>query len=276
MVMELLGKSLEDFKVEHKTFSIKTVAMLGIEIINIFQYLHDNDLIHIDIKPDNFAVGYNDKSRIYIFDFGLSKRYRSIATGAHNPMMKENKLTGTARYASINALLGFEQSRRDDLEAMSYMLMYFLRDKLPWQGLVVKQKENRYAKILEKKQSFPLSMLCEGFPRQFEELISYTRNLLYEENPNYDYMKNLMLSVLKNIDAQPDLHFDWFTEEDILKLEQKHSISQTGDDNDNNNVENRDTQRDNTEAMDPKALNQPVDLNVEDKKKRNNCCCVIV
>ena len=89
-------------------------------------------------------------------------------------------------------------------------------------------------------------------------------------------MKNLMLSVLKNIDAQPDLHFDWFTEEDILKLEQKHSISQTGDDNDNNNVENRDTQRDNTEAMDPKALNQPVDLNVEDKKKRNGCCCLIV
>lgn len=269
MVMELLGKSLEDFKVELKTFSVKTVAMLGIDIINIFRYLHNNDIIHRDIKPDNFAIGYSEKERIYIFDFGLSKRYRSIKTGEHNPMVKENKLTGTARYASINALRGFEQSRRDDLEAMSYMLMYFLRDKLPWQGLVVKQKENRYAKILEKKMSFPLSSLCTGFPRQFEELISYTRALQYEEDPNYDYMVNLMMQVLNNMKFKLDYHYDWLSEEDIKQLKQKKTMS-TNAGSDNNYAD-----RDDLDKLDDNDLNDQ-DNGENKDKKRNNCACIIV
>ena len=102
---------------EGKKFSLKTIALLGQEIIPIFKFIHDKNIIHRDVKPDNISVGYDDPCEIYFLDFGLAKKYRSSKTLKHNPMVKHSKLTGTARYASINALAGLEQSRRDDLES---------------------------------------------------------------------------------------------------------------------------------------------------------------
>ena len=127
------------------------MSLLGIELIPILKFIHDKHIIHRDIKPDNFAIGYDDPCQIYILDFGLAKKYRSSKTLKQNPMIKHSRLTGTARYASINALKGFEQSRRDDLESLGYVLAYLLRGTLPWQGIAAKTKEEKYAKILNKK-----------------------------------------------------------------------------------------------------------------------------
>ena len=164
--MELLGKSLEDiFQQQQKKFSIKTVCMVGIQMLDRLEFIHSKNIIHRDIKPDNFVVGLEEKSHIiYVLDFGLSKKFRSSRTHQHIKFNVNKKLTGTARYASINALKGCEQSRRDDLEAIGYVLMYFLRGSLPWQGLHVHKGEDRYKKILAKKKSTTAEELCKGFP----------------------------------------------------------------------------------------------------------------
>lgn len=210
--MELMGKSLEDLLItrQEKKLSVKSVCMLADQMLTIIEQVHSKHIIHRDIKPDNFVMGLDDNSKyLYLLDFGLARKYRSSTTGLHYPMKNRKKLTGTARYASINALKGLEQSRRDDLEAIGYVLLYFLRGSLPWQGLPVKTKEDRYKKIMEKKQSTSPEELCAGFPLEFAEYIHYTRQLTYEEEPDYIYLKNLFKTILTNNNQEFDYVYDW-------------------------------------------------------------------
>ena len=191
LVMELMGKSLEEIfeNLPIKKMTVNCVGKLGLQMIEILEYIHNKHIIHRDIKPDNFVMGKGEKSKyLYLLDFGLAKKYRSSTTLKHYPMTKKKNLTGTARYASINALNGLTQSRRDDLEAVGYVLLYFLRGKLPWQGLHVKNKEDRYHKIMEIKMETSPYQLCKGFPKEFEEYVEYTRNLEYEKDPDYKYL----------------------------------------------------------------------------------------
>ena len=214
LVMELMGKSLEEIfeSLPKKKMSVNCVAKLGIQMVEILEYIHNKHIIHRDIKPDNFVIGRGDKSKyIYLLDFGLAKKYRSSTTLMHYRMIKKKNLTGTARYASINALNGLTQSRRDDLEAVGYVLMYFLRGKLPWQGLRVKNKEDRYHKIMEIKQETSPSLLCYGFPKEFKKYVEYTRNLEYEQDPDYEMLKNLFKTILYNNKVSKENFFvyDW-------------------------------------------------------------------
>ena len=212
LVMELMGKSLEDIFESFvvKTMTTRCVCNIGYQMIEILEYIHNKHVIHRDIKPDNFVVGLNEKRKyIYILDFGLSKKYRSSRTLQHYEMVKNKNLTGTARYASINALNGLTQSRRDDLEAIGYVLMYFLRGRLPWQGIPVKNKEDRYRKIMEKKKATSAEELCQGFPKEFADYINYTRNLEYEEDPDYIYLRNLFINILNRDGFKIDCYYDW-------------------------------------------------------------------
>ena len=231
LVMQLLDKSLEDLINKYSTFSIKTTAMLGYQMVNILQYIHDRHIIHRDIKPDNFVMGAKeDNAKLYILDFGLAKKYRSSRTLVQYPFIKKKKLTGTARYASINALEAYEQSRRDDLESVGYVLMYFLRGNLPWQGLKVRSKEDRYKKILEKKKETTSQELCKDFPYEFYEYVEYTRNLEYEENPDYDFLRKKFSDVLKGANEEMDYIYDWTTGSDLKKRKNKNeeNISEYG------------------------------------------------
>ena len=224
LVMQLLDKSLEDLINKYNTFSIKTVAMLGYQMVNILQYIHDRHIIHRDIKPDNFVMGaQEDNAKLYILDFGLAKKYRSSRTLVQYPYVKKKKLTGTARYASIHALEAYEQSRRDDLESVGYVLMYFLRGNLPWQGLKVRSKEDRYKKILEKKKETSSQDLCKDFPHEFFEYVDYSKNLEYEENPDYDFLRQKFLDVLKGLNEEMDYIYDWTTKSDLKKRQNKKS-----------------------------------------------------
>ena len=212
--MELLGKSLEDiFQNQEKKFTLKTVCMIGIQMLDRLEFVHSKNIIHRDIKPDNFVLGLDNKSHIiYILDFGLSKKFRSSRTHQHIKFSVNKKLTGTARYASINALKGCEQSRRDDLEAIGYVLMYFLRGSLPWQGLHVNKGEDRYKKILMKKKGTSAEDLCKGFPKQFIEYINYTRNLEFEADPDYKFLRGLLTDALEKEKCSFDFWYDWVKE----------------------------------------------------------------
>ena len=255
LVMQLLDKSLEDLINKYSTFSSKTVAMLGYQMVNILQYIHDRHIIHRDIKPDNFVMGAKeDNAKLYILDFGLAKKYRSSRTLIQCPYIKKKKLTGTARYASIHALEAYEQSRRDDLESVGYVLMYFLRGNLPWQGLKVRSKEDRYKKILERKKETSSEDLCKNYPHEFFEYVDYTRNLEYEENPDYDFLRQKFKDVLKGLNEEMDYIYDWTTSTDLKKRtnKKKEVVSEYGSEDNKDNNE-KDLESNNHEQAAPPA-----------------------
>jgi len=134
-------------------------------MIERIRIIHNNYHIHRDIKPDNFVMGINkDQKKLFLIDFGLSKKYKSQSKGTHIPFKTNKNITGTARYCSINTHDGIEQSRRDDLESIGYVLMYFLRGVLPWQGLKVENNDDHYSAISQKKKSTSIEELCKGYP----------------------------------------------------------------------------------------------------------------
>jgi len=193
MVMDLLGPSLEDlFNKCNRRFSLKTVLQIADQMLERVDTLHSRHLIHRDIKPANFVIGVAENAaNIYCVDFGLSKRYRHPKNLHHIPHRDGRSLTGTPRYASINNHLGIEQSRRDDLESIGYVLIYFLKGTLPWQGLKAKNAQKKYRLILEKKQQVSIAQLCQGCPSQFAEFLAYTRSLKFDAKPDIPYLRKL-------------------------------------------------------------------------------------
>ena len=231
LIMQLMGKSLEDLINIKKTFPLKTVCLVGYQMITVLEYIHNKHIVHRDLKPDNFVMGLNELAKyVYLLDFGLAKKYRSSTTLKHYPLINKKKLTGTARYASINALRGYEQSRRDDLESAGYVLMYFLRGSLPWQGIPGKNKDERYKKILQKKEETTAHELCKDFPEEFEKYIDYTRNMEYEEDPDYERLKEYFKNIIEEKNENFDYIYIWSTEEEKKQrkkefLEEKKRLS---------------------------------------------------
>lgn len=144
-----------------------------------------------------------------MIDFGLTKRFRNPKSGLHIPWKEGKNLTGTARYASLNTHLGYEQSRRDDLEGLGYVLLYFLKGKLPWQGLPAKTKKEKYDKIKDKKQNTPMEELCSGFPGEFEKYMNYCRSLNFEDKPCISDLRRLFKNLLVKKGYEYDFLFDW-------------------------------------------------------------------
>ena len=276
LVMQLLGQSLEDIFNKREKFSIKTTAMLGYQILNVLQFIHDKHIIHRDIKPDNFVMGLNEYNAIlYLLDFGLAKKYRSSKTLVQYPYIKKKKLTGTARYASIHALEEMEQSRRDDLESTGYVLMYFIRGNLPWQGLKIKTKDNRYQKILDKKKATTSEELCANFPIEFKQYIDYTRNLGYSENPDYEKLrKNFINVVKKTLRENFDFIYDWTTKGDIKKrknIDDIINISEINKVNDNpkdkSSISSDNKSNDENSDKDEKSKEKEKEKNTNKNKK---------
>merc|ERR1712207_117563 len=150
------------------------------------ELMHSRHLIHRDIKPANFVTdgGRGNGNFIYCIDFGLSKRYRHPRTLQHIPQREGRSLTGTPRYASINNHLGVEQSRRDDLESIGYVLVYFLKGGL----------------------------LCQGRPSQFAEYLAYCRSLKFEAKPNIAYLRGMFRDLFRSqgyTNNHSSLDWDW-------------------------------------------------------------------
>ncbi|KAI9508292.1 kinase-like protein [Russula earlei] len=222
LVIDLLGPSLEDlFDMCGRKFTIKTVCMSARQMARLMsdpwqitrvQTIHEKNLIYRDIKPDNFLVGRPGTKAanvIHVVDFGMAKQYRDPKTKQHIPYRERKSLSGTARYMSINTHLGREQSRRDDLESLGHVFMYFLRGSLPWQGLKAATNKQKYEKIGEKKQSTAIKELCEGFPEEFGIYLNYVRKLGFEETPDYDFLRELFAKMMKNNNDLDDGVYDW-------------------------------------------------------------------
>ena len=211
LIMQLLGKSLDKLFVDMKKhFSIKTICMLAYQMVQRVEYVHSRGYIHRDIKPGNFLMGKNlESKKLYIIDFGLSKKYIDKNTGKHIIYKEGKGLTGTARYVSYNTHLGIEQSRRDDIEGIAYNLIFFALGKLPWQGVKTKNKKEKHKKIMELKYEYNPDKLCEGLPEEFPTLLKYARKLDFEEKPDYKNIKIMFKQLILSNKQQIDWKFDW-------------------------------------------------------------------
>ena len=220
VIMELLGESLEKkLNKCNRKFSLLTVLMIGEQLVSRLEFIHSKNYLHRDIKPDNFLVGRGHKNNIiYAIDFGLAKKYKDPKTGLHIPYRDGKNLTGTARYASTNTHLGMEQSRRDDIEALGYMLIYFLKGTLPWQGMVLKDPKRKYDKIKQLKYDIKLDVLCEGQPVELAKFIQYARDMKFEDKPDYNYLRGLLRKAAEKNGLQFDSSkFDWIVNEEKEK-----------------------------------------------------------
>ena len=211
MVMELLGENLQKLLMNspHKKFTLKTTLMLAIQILSRIKTLHENNYIHRDIKPENFTIGLKKyKNTIYMIDYGLTRKFCDSRKN-HIPYKEGKHLTGTALYASIYTHKGIEQSRRDDLESLGYMMIYFCKGELPWMNVKGKTKEIKYKKIMEKKLEMKPEILCQGLPDEFKQYFKYVRELQFTEEPKYEFLLGLFNNAMKKNNIKNDFKFDW-------------------------------------------------------------------
>lgn len=211
LMMTNLGDNLETLKKKmNNKFSIKTVLMIGYQILERIEILHKKNYLHRDIKPENFVIGSGENYKtIYLIDFGLSKTY--MENNKHITYTDNKGMVGTARYASINTHVGIEQSRRDDLEAIGYILVYFAKGRLPWQNIYAKNKEQKYSQIMNSKQKSTLEVLCNGLPEEFILYFKYVKALEFIAKPDYNYLKQLFLTMMKKYKYKMDFEFDWIS-----------------------------------------------------------------
>lgn len=277
MVMELLGNNLEElFQSCDKKFSLKTVLMMSKQIIDRIHHFHNHNFIHRDVKPQNFVIGKNENSHlIYLVDFGLAKRYKEEYTNFHIPLRQGIKLTGTIRFSSCNAMNKKELSRRDDMESIGYLFLYLLKGSLPWQGLKIKQKNEKYEKIREMKMELDFNKLCEGIPEEFGTYLKMVRKLEFEEEPEYWKYIHLFNDLFKRKEFIRDFCYDW-DEGDKKKIKErfKGNLIYNNDEiynivDEKNDLENKEENGDNNEDKnDPKNKTYDKD---EENKTKDNC-----
>lgn len=216
LVMDRLGPSLQDlYERRKKNFSLKTVCMIGIAVLESLEDIHGRSRIFRDIKPENILIGHGNPDDLFLIDLGMAKCYIDPKTGNHIPFIDEKKLTGTARYASLNTHMGYEQSRRDDLESLGYTLIYFLKGCLPWMGVHAKTGKEKHTVIGEMKRTVSFDALCDGLPGKtcFINYLEYVRGLGFTERPNYKYLIKLFKHELRLNKLKNDKNYDWITQE---------------------------------------------------------------
>ncbi|EDW39772.1 GL15879 [Drosophila persimilis] len=210
MVVELLGPSLYDLYLKcSRHFSLKTILMLASQMMARLEAIHAIGYIHRDVKPENFLMGRGDKcNKVFLIDFGMSHPYRDFATNKHINYSPTCSIFGTLRFLSVRAQNGNEQSRRDDLESLMYCLIYFYKG-LPWIGLSAASDKQKTEMVAEMKRSTKIDDLCGGFPPMIAMLMKYIRNLRFEDEPDYVYMRMMLRVLSLDLAHVYDLRFDW-------------------------------------------------------------------
>ncbi|KAI8370945.1 kinase-like domain-containing protein [Blakeslea trispora] len=222
LILTLVGKNLDSLMMSQpkRKLSLKTVLMIGIQLIDRIETLHKAGFVHRDIKPDNLAMGLGDESPIlFMLDLGLGKRY--ISGGKHISLRTDKSLTGTARYASIRSHKGYELSRRDDMESIAYVLIYLLRGSLPWQGYHSIYGKSKYNQILDAKLKTKTSTLCALLEPQFGEFLDYTRKMDFTEEPDYEKWRKVFREMMDKKSYEFDYIYCWTLPTDKAYLDKE-------------------------------------------------------
>lgn len=223
LITDLLGPSLDSLLPKcNGKFSLKTVLMLAEQMISRVRYYHDRNIIHRDIKPDNFLVEYKKPHQnIYLIDFGLAKKYRRGPKKTHIPYIEDKPHIGTVRYMSLNAHEKKEQSRRDDMYSIGYVLLYLLQGRLPWQGVSEKSKSMRYKKIYQIKKSLSNAELVKGITcnscigtecpakKCFKKYFDYLDTVEFQGEINYNFLISEFLTCMQDHNYSYDYQWDW-------------------------------------------------------------------
>ena len=211
------GRSLYDLFVENnRKFSLNEICLIGIQCIERLKFIHSKNYIHRNIKPENFVIGLEDPHVIYLQNFYLCEKYRSSKTNLHAKFKYTKEIVGTERYGSVNALRGLRQGRRDDLESLCYMLIYFFLGKLPWQGISGDSESERLQKLLKEKKSFKIENY-EQIPRDFYTLFNYVKNLKFEEEPKYSVMIKLLQNIRNENQCFSNVNLFWINKNNECK-----------------------------------------------------------
>ena len=255
LIQEFLGPNLSQLLnyCGKKKFTLGTICLLAMQMLNRIEYIHKRHYIHRDIKLENFCIGNEENTNtIYLIDYGLAKRFKDNKTNQHIPYREGKLFIGTARYASINAHLGLEQSRRDDLISLGYNLIYMLKGGLPWQGIKGKDKIN---KLAQKKIQIPNDVLCNGLPNEFLHYLNYCKNLKFEERPDYKFLKGLFGRLLGLVITNYNLKkseviLDWCFKD----VEQIWSIYLNKEENSKNTKKNEESKEEEEDDNDNKDI----------------------
>jgi casein kinase I family protein HRR25 len=203
LIETLLDKSLFFIYIKRRILcDITDACFIGMQLLDRLEWIHSKDIIYRDVKPENFLIGINDPNVIYVVDFGLCKKYRSSKTGKHILPKYTKKFNGTLRYASFNVVKGKESSRRDDLISLGYMLIYLIKRDLPWEADFKNLNKERYFNLLLSKDNDGFGRLFKNIPPEIIEFVKYSKNLKFEQDPDYSYLRSLFnkLFLSKNID----------------------------------------------------------------------------
>ena len=288
LIEELLGLSLQSIwnnKLYNNKYKLKDICMIALQCIDRLEFIHSKDVIHRDIKPMNLTIGKENKNVIYLIDFGFAHKYRSSRTGKHIQFKNIKKVLGSMRYLSVSANKGYEQSRRDDLESLGYMLIYLSKNYLPWIEYESQKinKMKKYKLVCASKIKNIPEILCSGLPIQFNEYLTYVKNLEFEQEPNYNYMRKLFLDVLNRFNYQIDFMFSWIFNKkikggsDTKSFDNKSytknvSSNKSGRQNSQKrlyNIIKKSLEKERARSQDDKGVNKILNFDTLEKDKKN-------
>ena len=218
LIEEKLGPSLYDLFIENKRkFSLNEICCIGIQCIERLKGIHSKNYIHRNIKPENFKIGLNDPHVIYLQNFYLCEKFKSSTTNKHAKLTLTNKIVGTERYGSVDALRGLRQGRKDDLESLCYMLIYFFLGKLPWQDIKAETEGEKYKKLLNEKKKFNIENYKDTIPKEFRTIFKLIKNLKFDEQPKYSLYIRLLQKIREENQCFDPTDFFWIKKNKDIK-----------------------------------------------------------
>ena len=222
LIETLLDKDLfEIFIKRNRICTLSDICLIAIQILDRLEFIHSKNLIYKDIKPKNFLIGINDPNIIYVVDFGSCQKYRSSRTGKHIQAKNSQTFSSTLKYASFDVINGKQGSRRDDFISLGYMLIFLLKKRLPWEKYCHIINESNINKILSLKKNDNNGQLFKNLPEEFEGYFKYVRNLKFEQDPDYNYLRSFFNKLLLKINLDIDikkLSFSWINPNNIRKM----------------------------------------------------------